>query len=70
MTVLAVEQVLEGIETIGCARGSWIERPLEGVKLFGGARSGGIAVTVAGQVGRIGAGALDIGVRSQCSHRE
>lgn len=70
VAVLAVEQVLEGVEAVGRARRSRVEGPLEGVELLRGARGGGIAVAVAGEVGRIGAGALDIGVGSQCSHRE
>lgn len=70
VAVLAVEKVLEGVKAISRARGSWIEGPLEGVELLGSARGGGIAVAVAGEVGRVGAGALNIGVWGQCSHRE
>lgn len=70
VAVLAVEQVLEGVEAIGRTRRSRVEGPLESIELLGGARSGWIAVAVAGEVGRVGAGALNIGVWSQCRHRE
>lgn len=69
VAVLAIEQVFEGVEAIGCTRRSRVEGPLEGVELLGGAWSSGIAMAMARKIGRIRTGALDIGVRSQCSHR-
>lgn len=70
VAVLAVEQVLQGVKAIGRARGSRVEGPLESIQLLGGTRGGWIAVAVAGEVGRVRAGALDICVWSQCRHRE
>lgn len=66
VAVFAVEQVLERVQAIVCTGSSGIEGFLESVEFM--CRGCGIAVAMAGEVCRVGAGALDVRVRSRSSH--
>lgn len=67
MAVLAIEKVLERIETIVCARRSRVKGAflVVGIGLQG---RGGIAVAVTRRVGWIRAGTLDVGVGRHGRH--
>lgn len=67
MAVLAVEQILEGIQAVVGPRGARVEGALVIVEvgLEGGGR---VAVAMAREVRRVRAGALDVGVGRHGSH--
>lgn len=63
VAVLAVEQVLERVQTVVCTGSPGIEGLLESVEFM--CRGRGIAVTVTRQVCRVGAGTLDVHISSR-----